>query len=95
MRKRLRPGRLGAERAVTLLHTWLAEHGFEPFRATPDCIRLRNCPFHPLAAQAPDLVCGLNRAYLAGVLTGLRADSVTAELAPKAGECCVQLRPAT
>ncbi|MEV4125507.1 helix-turn-helix domain-containing protein [Nocardia sp. NPDC049707] len=94
-RERLRPGRLGAERALTLLHTLLAEYGFEPARNAPDCIRLRNCPFHPLAAQAPELVCGLNHAYLAGVLTGLQADTITAELAPKAGECCVQLRPRT
>ncbi|MGY4099928.1 helix-turn-helix transcriptional regulator [Nocardia sp. R16R-3T] len=95
MRDQVRPGRLGTERALALLHTLLAEHGFEPARTASDCIRLRNCPFHPLAARAPELVCGLNHAYLAGLLTGLRADTVAAELAPKAGECCVQLRPAT
>ena len=35
----------------------------------PDPLRLRNCPFHPLAAKAPDLVCGINHAFLSGLLT--------------------------
>ncbi|MEC3953771.1 helix-turn-helix domain-containing protein [Nocardia sp. CDC153] len=92
-RAQLRPGRLGTERALTLLQAVLAEQGFEPARAASDCIRLRNCPFHPLAAAEPELVCGLNRAYLAGVLTGLEADTVDAVLAPEPGRCCVELRP--
>ncbi|NKY88603.1 helix-turn-helix domain-containing protein [Nocardia veterana] len=91
LRERWRPGRLGAERALTLLHTALGEQGFEPARTAPVCLRLRNCPFHPLAAQAPDLVCALNHAYLAGLLRGLEAGGVHAELAPAAGECCVEI----
>jgi predicted ArsR family transcriptional regulator len=91
LREQLRPGRLGAERALTLLHSTLAEQGFEPSRETTRCLRLRNCPFHPLAAKSPELVCGINHAYLTGVLTGLRADAVTAVLAPTAGDCCVEL----
>jgi predicted ArsR family transcriptional regulator len=71
----------------------LAEQGFEPFRSE-GAVRLRNCPFHPIAGMAPALVCGLNRAYLAGLVEGLAADDrVSAELAPRAGECCVELRP--
>lgn len=92
LRERLRPGRLGAERALALLHDALGEQGFEPARTAPVCLRLRNCPFHPLAARAPDLVCALNHAYLTGLLRGLEADSIHAELAPAAGECCVELR---
>ncbi|MVU82210.1 helix-turn-helix domain-containing protein [Nocardia sp. ET3-3] len=94
-RDRLKPGRLGAERALTLLQALLADQGFEPGRAAPSCIRLHNCPFHPLAAKAPELVCGLNHAYLTGVIDGLGAESVEAILAPKPGECCVELRPRT
>ena len=57
-------------------------------------MRLRNCPFHPMAARAPGLVCGLNHAYLGGVVEGLGAgDRVVAELVPREGECCVELRP--
>ncbi|MFI6173262.1 hypothetical protein ACIBCN_41240 [Nocardia sp. NPDC051052] len=94
-REQLWPGRLGTERALTLLCSVLGEQGFEPARVAPDHVRLRNCPFHPLAAQAPELVCGLNHAYLSGILIGLRADTVSAVLAPQAGQCCVELRPAT
>ena len=93
-RDRSRPGRLGVERALTLMEGVLARHGFEPSREAPACVRLRNCPFHPLAAKAPDLVCGINHAFIAGFLTGLEARSVSAVLSPSAGECCVELRSA-
>ena len=55
-------------------------------------MRLRNCPFHPLAERAPDLVCGLNLEFLGGFLEGLGADAVEATLAPAPGECCVEVR---
>jgi predicted ArsR family transcriptional regulator len=92
-RARLRGGRVGAERALTTSAELLARHGFEPFREEGS-VRLRSCPFHPMAGMAPELVCGLNRAYLAGMVEGLDAeDRVTAELSPRPGECCVELRP--
>jgi predicted ArsR family transcriptional regulator len=91
-RQRARPGRLGAERALTLASELLAERGFEPARESPTCLRLRNCPFHPLSASAPELVCGLNHAFLAGMVDGLQAATVEAVLDPRAGECCVELR---
>ncbi|GLX08712.1 ArsR family transcriptional regulator [Microbispora sp. NBRC 16548] len=91
-RARAKPGRLGAERALTLLESLLARHGFEPGRESPTCVRLRNCPFHPLAARAPELVCGVNHAFLDGMLTGLEASRVRAVLVPRPGECCVELR---
>ena len=52
----------------------LAKHGFEPFRDTGGTIRLRNCPFHQLAAEHPAVVCGMNLALVDGVITGLGAD---------------------
>jgi predicted ArsR family transcriptional regulator len=91
-RQHSRPGKLGPERALTLASGLLEQHGFEPARETPTCVRLRNCPFHPLAAKAPDLVCGINHAFLTGLLTGLRATAIDAVLDPRAGECCVELR---
>jgi predicted ArsR family transcriptional regulator len=93
-REQARPGRLGAERALTLASAVVERHGFEPDRETPTCLRLRNCPFHPLAAKAPELVCGMNQAFLSGLLDGLQAAAVEAVLDPRAGECCVELRPA-
>ncbi|WP_040791762.1 helix-turn-helix transcriptional regulator [Nocardia paucivorans] len=94
-RERLRPGRLGAERALTLVQAVLAEFGFEPDRLQPTCVRLRNCPFHPLAEREPELVCELNREFCSGLLTGLGADAVQAVLNPRPGECCVELRAVT
>jgi predicted ArsR family transcriptional regulator len=91
-RQQSRPGKLGPERALTLASGLLGQHGFEPARETPTRVRLRNCPFHPLAAKAPDLVCGINHAFLSGLLDGLKAPSVEAVLDPQAGECCVELR---
>ncbi|WP_328701619.1 helix-turn-helix transcriptional regulator [Amycolatopsis pittospori] len=90
-RARSRPGRLGVERALTVAEGMLGRYGFEPSRETGTCVRLRNCPFHPLAAEAPELVCRINHAFLAGLLTGLRAGNVEAVLAPGAAECCVEL----
>jgi len=92
-RERVR-GRIGAERALSGAADLLAGHGYEPYRVGSG-VRLRNCPFHPLAAAAPEFVCGLNRAYLAGVVDGLDAsDRVDVRLAPAPGECCVELRAA-
>ncbi len=90
-RERTRPGRLSAERALTLATAALARHGFEPHRVTPTSLRLRNCPFRPLAEKAPQLVCGINHAFLTGFLDTLQASTVTAVLAPRVGECCVEL----
>jgi predicted ArsR family transcriptional regulator len=93
-RDRSKPGRLGAERALTLAEDLLSRYGFEPRREAPTCVRLSNCPFHPIAGTAPELVCGINHAFLTGLLAGLQATTVQAVLAPTAGECCVELRQA-
>jgi predicted ArsR family transcriptional regulator len=71
----------------------LAELGFEP-ADDDERIRLRNCPFHQLAAQQTELVCGLNQAFIGGLLDGLGRTDLHARLAPSPGACCVQIRPA-
>jgi predicted ArsR family transcriptional regulator len=91
--QRLRPGRLGVERALTLTIALLVRHGFEPVREARGCVRLHSCPFHPLAATARELVCGINHRFLTGVIDGLgAAPAVCAVLDPGAGQCCVELR---
>src|SRR5262249_17280838 len=92
-REETRPGRPGPERGLTACGHLLEEYGYEPVRETPTRLRLRNCPFYPLAAKAPDLVCGMNQALLSGFLEGLQVSGVQAVLAPKPGECCVRLGP--
>lgn len=93
-RSRTRAGRIGAERATAVAEDVLTEHGFEPYRVA-GVVRLRNCPFHQLVAKNPQFVCALNREYLCGVLDGIGADGrIVAELAPRPGECCVEIRSA-
>jgi predicted ArsR family transcriptional regulator len=92
-RARLRAGRIGVERARAASVELLAARGYEPYRCA-GAVRLRNCPFLAQAAAAPEFVCGLNRAYLSGVVEGLGGQHrLTAVLVPRAGECCVELQP--
>lgn len=90
--ERLRPGRLGAERALGVASALTERYGFQPCRTAGGAVRLRNCPFHPLAQQAPELVCAINQHFLSGMLTGLHARGVEARLDARPGECCVELR---
>lgn len=90
-RERLRPGRLGPERALTVAGEILGECGYEPQREGLTQLRLRNCPFHPLAEANRDVVCAVNRAYVSGLLDGLGATSTEAVPDHGPGTCCVQL----
>ena len=90
-RREVRPGRLGAERALTLAESLLQSYGFEPSRDAPTAVRLRNCPFYPIAERAPTLVCAISHAFITGLLDGLEAQQAEAILVPDAGDCCVQL----
>jgi len=84
---------LGETGRVPSLNEALVERGYEPFEDAEGVIRLRNCPFHRLAAEHRDLVCGMNQAYLEGFLEGLDRDDVSADLEPERGRCCVAIRP--
>lgn len=91
-RELVRPGRLGLERSRTLTLRLLADHGFEP-AVDGDRLVLRNCPFHPLAAAQPELVCGMNWEFVCGLTEGLGARAhLDPVLAPAAGRCCVEIR---
>ena len=93
-RDRLALADLTPAETLSIVEKVLDIFGFEPGRVKPACIRLRNCPFHPIAAAEPELVCGLNHAFLGGVLEGLGTRGIEAALAPAAGECCVELHTA-
>jgi predicted ArsR family transcriptional regulator len=68
----------------------LAALGFEP-ESEPARVLLRNCPFHALAARQTALVCGLNHAFLDGLVEGLGLADVRARLEPRPGACCVEI----
>lgn len=70
----------------------LSEKGYEPYRDEGGGVRLHNCPFHRLAQRSPDLVCGLNHAFVDGLLSGLGVNSLDAILDPRPGECCVRVQ---
>jgi predicted ArsR family transcriptional regulator len=84
--------RLGEEGGEASLQAALTGRGYEPFEDDAGVIRLRNCPFHRLAEQHRDVVCGMNRAYLGGLLEGLGRTDVMASLEPEPGRCCVAIR---
>ncbi|MEV4105482.1 helix-turn-helix domain-containing protein [Nonomuraea sp. NPDC049649] len=70
----------------------LEEYGFEP-RVEDGEVLLGNCPFHALAQDFTELVCGMNLHLLDGVLDGLSATGYRARLAPGPDHCCVRLEP--
>lgn len=66
--------------------------GYEPAPSGDGRIVLDNCPFHDIAVAHPELVCGLNLAFIRGLLQGLGgAGTPEARLAPRVGHCCVEL----
>ncbi|HKA82606.1 MAG TPA: helix-turn-helix domain-containing protein [Acidimicrobiales bacterium] len=70
----------------------LERHGYEP-HVTDGEVVLTNCPFHVLAEQHRDLVCGMNLELLSGVIDGAdAADALEARLAPRPGYCCVRMK---
>jgi predicted ArsR family transcriptional regulator len=68
----------------------LENHGFEP-RVDGGSVTLANCPFHALAQEYTELVCGMNLSLLDGLLDGLGTTGLTARLDPTPQFCCVRL----
>lgn len=70
----------------------LREHGYEPRVAGRDVV-LANCPFHDLAREHTELVCGMNLHLLEGVrsVLDLGEQELLPRLEPEPGLCCVKL----
>ena len=87
-------GRHGDDRRRAVLDV-LARHGYEPQVGRRKEIALANCPFHRLAEEHRDLVCGMNLDFLGGLLEGMGPDArLTARLDPQPGWCCVRIAAA-
>jgi predicted ArsR family transcriptional regulator len=70
----------------------LAQHGYEPELGDRNEIALANCPFHRLADEHRELVCGMNLDFLGGLLDGMGSMvGLTARLEPAPGYCCVRI----
>lgn len=86
-----RLGRRRTQGAIArAIHDVLADHGYEP-RTRGDVTTLANCPFHTLAQEHTDLVCGMNLDLLSGVLESCDGSGMDAHLDPSPGRCCVTL----
>ncbi len=69
----------------------LRRQGYEPVTLPNGEVALGNCPFHRLAEQERELVCGMNLDFLGGVLEAVGATGLDARLSPEPGFCCVRL----
>ena len=68
----------------------LAANGYEP-RSGKAGITLANCPFHSLAEDYTDLVCGMNLALIGSMVAELGDTGLSARLEPAPDRCCVVL----
>ena len=93
--RRSGPGGAGEAGARQALESALSEHGFEPWHDEEGTIRLRNCPFHQLAARHRELVCGMNLALIEGLVAGLGAGGMRPALDPGPGRCCAVIGTGT
>jgi predicted ArsR family transcriptional regulator len=86
---RTRPG-AGPDDVLAAVREVLADRGYEPYDQAPGVLRLRNCPFHRLAAGHRQLVCGANLAMVEGLADRLGGtEPVQVRLDPRPGQCCV------
>jgi predicted ArsR family transcriptional regulator len=66
----------------------LDDLGYEPVDEGVPAVRLRNCPFRAVADIAPELVCGMNRELVAGIIAGAGVDG-DAQPGGESPDCCV------
>lgn len=87
-----RLGRLRSRAAFgRAINRVLADYGYEPRAGDGDAITLANCPFHALAQEHTELVCGMNLDLLSGLLETCEGSGMQARLDPAPGRCCVTL----
>jgi predicted ArsR family transcriptional regulator len=72
----------------------LARLGYEP-RADGDVVQVRNCPYQQLSSEHPDLVCPMNRDFIAAAARRLECDEILVESVEPGTRCCVRVRVAT
>jgi predicted ArsR family transcriptional regulator len=68
----------------------LDDCAYQPRRDGKD-VTLVNCPFHSLAQQYRDLVCGMNLELMGGLTDELVGAGLEARLDPDEHRCCVRL----
>jgi predicted ArsR family transcriptional regulator len=94
IRQERRLGRPGSERTMRAAGEALDQLGFETAVGVQGTMTLRNCPFQAAARRAPEMVCGINHAFIDGLVRGLGNQTVQVLLVPRPDGCCVELHPA-
>jgi len=84
----------GSEGSVAILVDVLRKHGFEPRDVQGGRLELANCPFHALAQDHTQLVCGVNLALCRGLCEAAGVQDLVPRLEPRPGRCCVTFRDA-
>jgi predicted ArsR family transcriptional regulator len=69
--------------------------GYLPRAGGDGRITLRNCPFHLVAQDHREVVCGLNLRLVEGVIAGCGDPRAHAELEPHPDRCCVVVHKVT
>ena len=92
--RRYRGRRVGVPATMAAMKDVLGSLGYQPRDCESErAIVAANCPFHALVEGDQRLVCGLNVAFVDGIVTGLGgAPSVHADLDPGEDRCCVVVR---
>ena len=85
--------RAGAETGGSVVGA-LRDCGYLPHADDDGRINLRNCPFHLVAQDHRDVVCGLNLRLVEGVIAGCGHPHAHAELDPATDRCCVVVHDA-
>jgi predicted ArsR family transcriptional regulator len=86
-RKRIR-GHPQPAQLLQCVEAVLESLGFEPYRASPAEVRLRNCPFDPLSRLYTPLVCGVGQAVIRGIIQGVGADLLRVGRDEQPERCC-------
>ncbi len=69
----------------------LEEEGYEPHARRDGTFVLRNCPFHRLAQEHTELICGMNHCLVSAAVDAIDGAGLQARLEPEEGLCCVKL----
>jgi predicted ArsR family transcriptional regulator len=86
-RRRLR-GHPKEARLLECVEAVVESLGFEPYRASPAEVRLRNCPFDPLSRLYTPVVCGVGQAIISGIVQGVGADQLRVGRDEQPDRCC-------
>lgn len=87
-------GRRAAAESGQNIVAALRNCGYLPHVDDDGRVSLRNCPFHMVARDHRDVVCGLNLRLVEGIIAGCDQPQAHAELRPHADRCCVVVRGA-